>query len=526
MTRTVFLVPRRADYGPRDEIWAWCRARWQQLYPGIPVYEGHHDRGPFNRSAAINLAAEIADRDGPWDMAIVIDSDVFLRASQVNAALERAAATGRVTWAHRRWRGIREDWTKRIVADLRDFGPEVDRDDMDILVERTNPISWSCCIVIPRPVWDDLGGFDERFEGWGFEDMAFQSIVTALYGHERIAGDVYHLWHPRSEERIVKGQPATTASVEYVRNARIGRRYMVAARRDYGLHDRPDPSDAAELERDIANLVRDDAKLDLSARRLGLPDWSEWWPTLKELRDGAKAFRAERHRPTVTMVVTTGGDEAHWQERSEYLRRSLASLVERVRGPIVQRVVYSDWGAHRDELQAIAAEHGFYVAGEGHHGYTGARRRLWAYLKKRALGSHVFATEDDFVYDRDVDLEPMLATLEANPELRQLALLRGPYYPRELEAGGVLGTLKTPHELVNHLREHPFVRHRDHFTANPSLFARSLVDVPWPDTKSSERVFGDNVLRDPSAAFAYWGAGEPWVSHIGAVRADLPGAAR
>jgi hypothetical protein len=512
---TVFLVPRRADGGHRDRLWAYARARWQQYFPDVAIFEGHDDDGPFNRSAAVNRAADAA---GAWDIGIIIDSDVLLSVSQVRAAIERAETTGRVTWAHRRWRGIREDMTARLVADRRDLGAELSRDELDLMVERTNPISWSCCIVVPRPVWDDLGGMDERFVGWGYEDMAWQSVIVGLYGHERIEGDVVHLWHPRSEERIVKGQPAFTATADYNRNARWGRRYMVAARRDHGLHDRPDPSDAAEMARDIANLERDDAAVAARQSPSERRQFDGWWPTLEELRDGAKAARTEAAKPTVTVVVTTGGDEATWPERSEYLRQSLASLNERVSGPIIQRVVYSDWASHRDELVAIAEAEGFYVAGEGHHGYTGARRRLWAYLAKRAKGTHVFAAEDDFEYERDVDLTPMIATLEENPELRQLALLRGPYYPRELEAGGVLETLSTPHELVNH-REHPFVTHRDHFTANPSLFRRSLTDVPWPDGKSSERLFGDTVLRDPAARFGYWGSGAPWIRHIGAVRA-------
>jgi hypothetical protein len=82
----------------------------------------------------------------------------------------------------------------------------------------------------------------------------------------------------------------------------------------------------------------------------------------------------------------------------------------------------------------------------------------------------------------------------------------------------VLGSLKTSHELQNH-RPFPFVTHRDHFTANPSLFHRSLVRTPWPSGTSSERLFGDELLRDPRAHFAYWGDGTPWISHIGAVRA-------
>jgi hypothetical protein len=71
--RTVFLVPRRNDNGPRDKLWAYCRARWETYFPDIPIFEGHHDDGPFNRSAAVNRAAKLA---GEWDLGIVIDSDV------------------------------------------------------------------------------------------------------------------------------------------------------------------------------------------------------------------------------------------------------------------------------------------------------------------------------------------------------------------------------------------------------------------------------------------------------------------
>jgi hypothetical protein len=112
----------------------------------------------------------------------------------------------------------------------------------------------------------------------------------------------------------------------------------------------------------------------------------------------------------------------------------------------------------------------------------------------------------------------MIDLLISEPSIRQVALLRGAYYPSEHAAGGVLPSLKTPVEYVNG-REHPYVTHRDHFTANPSLFRRSLTRTPWSSGTSSERRFGDAVLTDPTALFAYWGDGTPWISHIGAVRA-------
>lgn len=531
--RVVFLVPRRADGGHRDELWRWARARWERLFPDWPIVEGHHDAGPFNRSAAINLASDLADDDGRWDVAVVIDSDVFLRASVVREAVERAAETGLVTWPHTRWRGLSELWTKRVVDGGHDFGEEIDHDDMDVLVERTNAISWSCCIAIPRAAWDRLGGFDERFRGWGFEDMAFQSAVVGLLGFERIpaadpgaAGfgrtDVYHLWHSRSAERIRNGEPAITATAAYVQNARLGRRYMLALRRDYGLHERVYPGwrDDGERDRDIANLERDELKFAGLARRHGLPDWSDWWPTLEELVDGAKAAKLAE-TPEVAVIVRTGGELETWPARREYLRRSLASLVERVHGRIGRKVVYSDWAdSVSDELRAIAEASGFYVVGNRHHGYTESARRLWRYLDTRVSEPYVFLAEDDFVYLRDVELAPMVETLRRTTRLRQIALLRGPVFPRERSGEGILGWPEDGFErLEQDNPDRARLEHRLFWTMNPSVVSRTIASTPWPAKRSSERAFGDALTKDPRARFAFWGTGEPWIEHIGETRA-------
>src|SRR4051812_30784029 len=82
--RSVCLVPRRSDGGRRDEIWAWVKARWEHEQPDIPIYVGHHDEGKFNRSLAVNLAAQEA---GEWDNAIISDADSFVGAQQIRDAI-------------------------------------------------------------------------------------------------------------------------------------------------------------------------------------------------------------------------------------------------------------------------------------------------------------------------------------------------------------------------------------------------------------------------------------------------------
>lgn len=521
MTRVVFLVPRRRDNGHRDALWAYTRARWSSLFPDWDIAEGHHDDGPFNRSAAVNLASDIA---GDWDVGIVIDSDVMISESLLRSAVDLAVKTDKVTWPHTRIRNISEYWTKRVILDP-PLPAELDRDALDLMVERTNPISWSCCIVIPRSQYDALGGFDERFKGWGFEDMAFQSAVCGLLGWNRQPGDIVHLWHPRSDERIVPGRPRETSSPEYLYNARLGRRYMLALRRDHALHDRSDTATAEEERlRDIENLKRDDAKWSAVARRMGMPNWDSWWPTLEELVAGARAYRAsDGHRQAVTVVVRSGGTLEVADERLGYLDRSLASLEASITGEVVQRVVYSDWPDEvAERLREIAARHGYYVAGSGHNGYIGSTQRLWRYIANRAVADYVFLAEDDFIYIEPIDLPRMVTALEARPSLRQIALLREAAYPREVEHPGILGWERDSFTQAGR-NGTSWLEHRNFWTMNPSLMRKSLVsNFPWPNEANSERLFGNKVLKDPDARVAFWGTGTPSMRHIGETRAGGP----
>lgn len=523
--RVVFLVPRRDDRGHRDQLWEYAKARWQRLFPDWPIVEGHHDEGPFNRSAAVNLAAADA---GDWDIGIVIDSDVLISKSLVVSAVNLAVETQKVTWPHTRIRNIREDATKRILDDRQDFGEELDRDQLDLVVERTNPLSWSCCIIIPRSQFDALGGFDERFKGWGYEDMAFQSAVCGLLGWNRQMGDIVHLWHPRSDDRIVSGQTRHTSSPEYRFNARLGRRYMVALRRDHRLHDRGDvPTSEEERARDIENLQKDDAKWSSAnaARLSGEPDWERWWPTLEELVAGARAYRETGGlRQTVAVVVRSGGTLEVADERLGYLERSLSSLAASVQGEIVQRVVYSDWP---DEVvprvREIADRFGFYVAGSGHHGYVRSTQRLWRYIDSRVKADYVFLAEDDFIYLREVDLGQMVKTLARKSALRQVALLREAAYAREQEPGDhILSWDRESFQLVRE-GQAAWLEHRNFWTMNPSLFRRDLVAKnPWPTSQNSERLFGDRIFSDKGARVAFWGSGDAWLRHIGETRAGGP----
>lgn len=527
--RVVLLVPWRTDDGPRAAVWAVCRRRWEALFPDWPIYEGVSPDGPFQRAAAINHAARQA---GSWDVAVIIDADVMLPPENVREAVRIATTTGKVTWAHRRWRELTEAATLRLIGKRSDLyapgilgsggveGSDLMADDghgkplLDLYVSSTTPLSFSCCIAIRRDAWDTVGGFDERFVGWGHEDTAFAAATAWYAGWARVDGDVLNLWHPRlpgagRADKLRQDRYTPQA----IMNERLGIRYTFARLRDMGWADLPTRAPQEAIDRDIRNLrTIDDGRIE----SYGDDDrWRDWWPTIPELVDGAKTYRTG----TVTLILHTGGQPERWPERREYLRLSLASLVEQVSGPIVQRVVYDCWGDPdiRAELEAMVP-HGFYVVGPSKPtDFTESMQAMWKYLGKRAQGDYIFAVEDDFTYERPVDLGSMIGILREAPHLAQVALLRDACYPDERQdPSSILGWPRPAFTF----REGWF-EHRLFFTLNPSLFRKALTKRPWPAGKHSETLFGKALLNDPKTRGAFLGDGSEWIRHIGQVRAGV-----
>lgn len=190
------LVPRRSDGGRRDQLWSFVKARWTRHHPDWVVSEGHHDDGPFNRSAAVNRASAAA---GDWDVAVIADSDSFVSESQITDAISQAVKARRFTLAYDRYAYLSRAMSDRIMNGYDgDWWPGV---------EFTMQGTCSNMVVVPRRLWDQVGGFDEGFIGWGFEDIGF-SLACQTFGGglRRVHGEVWHLWHPPSVENNAKSQ--------------------------------------------------------------------------------------------------------------------------------------------------------------------------------------------------------------------------------------------------------------------------------------------------------------------------------
>ena len=168
----------------------------------MPLVEGHHDTGLFNRSAAINTAARLA---GAWDVAVIIDSDVICDIEPVFEAIEIAKRTNQMVLPYEVRKDLNRDGTDRI---MRGYEGNWDR---FVRVRYTDGVS--SVVVLNRTLWDAVGGFDEAFQGWGWEDNAFRAACVTFGDGDfiRLEGTVWHLYH-RTAKTEARGTPSWSAN--------------------------------------------------------------------------------------------------------------------------------------------------------------------------------------------------------------------------------------------------------------------------------------------------------------------------
>lgn len=166
----------------RRRAMEWTTGYWTML--GFDVVSGD---GP-TRSAARNDAARKTDAS----VLVFADADTWCDVEQLADGVARVGD------------GLVYPYVKHLrlnqvaTAHLYETG-QVTRSGQTILDQSLG------IVVCSRGVFDEVGGFDERFTVWGGEDRSFRFAVETLCGpSQRIDGFSYHLWHPRGRDQWVR----------------------------------------------------------------------------------------------------------------------------------------------------------------------------------------------------------------------------------------------------------------------------------------------------------------------------------
>lgn len=188
--RISILIPYKPDGEYRDKTWVWVRKRYEALMPNAEICVGTCDTELFSRSAAVNNAAKLATRD----IFIIADIDLIFDLNQIaKAILSLTEYTWIIPYTTLNYLTLNQ--TKKLQA----LNPSINIGSINFsdYKERDCKFIYGGMSIVPRECFQKVGGFDERFKGWGCEDDAFQRSLDALCGpHKRIKTALWHMYHP------------------------------------------------------------------------------------------------------------------------------------------------------------------------------------------------------------------------------------------------------------------------------------------------------------------------------------------
>lgn len=246
------LVPFRSDGPTRKEDWMWLAQYWKAHLPAaklVVMDSGHH---PFSKSASVNRAA---CKIGTADIVVILDADCYIDSNVILDCAQKirdARKRGQKLWfiPYRHFFRLTKNATHNVLmSDPQHpltFSSPPPRQDLEG-VEGSAFGHWYGALIqiMPREAFIAAGGMDERFQGWGGEDVSFMHAVDTLYTkHKTTDNQVLHLWHEKHgvlwNERRWEGQEkaGNNNELSYKYSDRLGDRLRMQQLVDEGKQQR------------------------------------------------------------------------------------------------------------------------------------------------------------------------------------------------------------------------------------------------------------------------------------------------
>jgi predicted glycosyltransferase involved in capsule biosynthesis len=202
----------------RQALLDWNLRRWDICF-NIPVILGGDSSPHFNRSRARNSGVEKAKTE--W--IILADADTtFGDPDSFRDILEGidSVKSWIIPYGGNDYYALSKEYTDSLI--LNPYNQRISDPDYEFKIK-----SWAGLAIMRRGDYIRMGGHDERFQGWGWEDVAFRVAADAILGrHERGENWACHLWHERDN--------ADFGTTDELRNRRL---FDTEYRRRYGWTD-------------------------------------------------------------------------------------------------------------------------------------------------------------------------------------------------------------------------------------------------------------------------------------------------
>ena len=202
------VIPFQSTESTRIANFEWLMKYWKEQLPKAQIIVGKDIASledptiPFSKSAAVNDGVMQAK----GDIIAIIDADGYVSAESVLYSAKKireARERGQRLWfvPYRSFIRLTPEASKLVLQSSPRRPFTFTQPPAKELVQMTSAAQmghWYGAMVqiIPAEAFTLVGGWDERFRGWGGEDRAAMLAMDTLYWpHKTTSNQVLHLWH-------------------------------------------------------------------------------------------------------------------------------------------------------------------------------------------------------------------------------------------------------------------------------------------------------------------------------------------
>lgn len=167
----------------------------EAVAPFVDRYVFAQNPGAYNRGWAFNIGAKLVKES--TSLLCVIDADLLLPRDCLRRAVEAHAGGARTVQPYREVAYLDATGTTRAIADSSERPARAL--DPAQYGGRVFTNSQGGCLFIANDLYHSIGGHDERFRGWGYEDRDFWSRLAKVTPIVQLPMRLLHLDHPRPD---------------------------------------------------------------------------------------------------------------------------------------------------------------------------------------------------------------------------------------------------------------------------------------------------------------------------------------
>lgn len=196
------LIPFNGTDEQRKRVFKWLRKYWKYELPEAEVVIGKSSISPFCKTNALNNAVS----KSKGKILVMIDADAYISGAVITKCADRILEDlDNHLWyvPYRKLYRLTKGATEAVISSrpsspLRlSFPLNKEFIDGDQAKSAYGHRYGAMIMIFPREAYEILGCFDERFRGWGAEDVCLLRALDTLWGkHKTSKNAVYHLWHP------------------------------------------------------------------------------------------------------------------------------------------------------------------------------------------------------------------------------------------------------------------------------------------------------------------------------------------